>query len=205
MTRIKWILVLVAVVVVAVGLTLGWQAINRRIVRVETTQADQHHEQGVALEAQANTQHQAVEAQKPILVVNAGNTARFDAELAAMRADHANLVQYSATQDAALNAYRVRVKDLEIQIVNLTAENATQAAAATQYKQEGVALRAVISHMPAQYNWAVGGLWSRNGRKGITGEYDLERVRIGVDISIEPLNTVGKTNVDETLRILWRL
>ena len=196
---------LIGTVLVIGGGALAWQVHSQSAEIAALAQANQQHGAAVIQEQQADTQHQAVEAQKPIIVMQAANTSRLEAELAALRAslpvDQSPLV---AKQDELIQAQKVRISGLETQIVNLTAEGESRKAEADRYKAEAVSLRTVIAHTPQPHSLGVGLLYGTNKTMGVWVEYDIQRLRVGVDVISRPIQIVGQTNLEAVGRVGWR-
>jgi len=196
---------LIGTILVLVVGALGWQIYSQKMAIAALAQANQQHGAAVIQEQQADTQHQAVETQKPIIVMQAANTSRLEAELAILRAslpvDQSPLV---AKQDELIQAQKVRISGLETQIVNLTNESTSRKAEADQFKAEAASLRVVIAHTPQPHPLAVGLLYGTNKTMGVWVEYDIQRLRVGVDVISRPIQVMGQTNLEAVGRIGWR-
>ena len=199
MTRLRLYL---AGIVIAAILGFGvYQCRNQKIVPLQVQQADKNDAQGQAHEFNAVNHDQQADSSTPELVRLRAEVARLRSSAApalAVGAPDNPLVPVVAAQDRLIQAQ-------DDQNTELTGARDEYRAAAQSYKAEAGNLRTALDHIPTFRPLAVGVLYGTDRSMGAWVEYDLGRVRIGADLVRRPLDIAGRTNIEGTVRLGWRL
>lgn len=187
-----------------VALILGFgirQCRQQQVVTKVTQQADAKHAE-VVQEAQKGAEHdQKAEAISP--------------ELKALRAEVARLRRVAAPALAVgapknplapvVSAQDRVIQSLDVHDTEMTEARDSWRASATASQEEAKQLRVALDHTPKFRPLAVGILYGTDQSVGAWVEYDIGRLRVGVDVVRRPIDsTSSRTSVEAVGRVGWR-